>query len=84
MFNAKVYISLKEGVADPQGATIKHALDSLGFKGVNEVKTGKYFQIELNIKNKREAEKQIEDMCKKILVNPVIEKYEYEIEEIKR
>lgn len=82
MFRVKIYIRLKEGVADPQGATIKHALDSLGYQGITKVKTGKYLQIQLNIE-KEKIEQQIGDMCKKILVNPVIEDYEYEIEETK-
>jgi len=83
MFKVKIYISLKEGVADPQGATIKHALDSLGYEGVGGVKTGKYFQIEMNVEDKKEVREQIEDMCRKILVNPVIENYEYKVEEVK-
>lgn len=83
MLKVNIYISLKEGVADPQGATIKHALDSLGYQGVGRVRTGKYFQIELDIVDKKRARAQIEDMCKKILVNPVIENFEYRIEEIK-
>ncbi len=83
MFKIKIYIRLKEGVADPQGATIKHALDSLGYLGITKVKTGKYLQIQLNTQEKKKIKEQIEDMCKKILVNPVIEDYEYEIEEIK-
>ena len=83
MFKVKIYISLKEGVADPQGATIKHALDSLGYEGVGQVRTGKYLRIELNIKEKEKLKEQIEDMCRKILVNPVIEKYEYVVEEIR-
>jgi len=83
MFKIKIYIRLKEGVADPQGETIKHALDSLGYLGITKVKTGKYLQIQLNTQEKKKIKEQIEDMCKKILVNPVIEDYEYEIEEIK-
>ena len=83
MFKVKIYISLKEGIADPQGATIKHALDSLDYEGVGEVRTGKYLRIELNIKEKEKVKEQIEDMCRKILVNPVIEKYEYAVEEIR-
>ena len=83
MFRVKIYVTLKEGVADPQGATIKHAIDSLGYEGVDRVKTGKYFQIEVNMHDKNKVREQIEDMCQKILVNPVIENYEYQIEEIK-
>ena len=83
MFKVHIYISLKEGVADPQGATIKHALDSLSYDGVGQVRTGKYLRIELNIKEKEKVKEQSEDMCRKILVNPVIEKYEYVVEEIR-
>jgi len=83
VIRVKIYINLKEGVADPQGATIKHALDSLGYKGVSRVRTGKYLQIELGIEDREKVKKEIEDMCRKILVNPVIENYEYEIEEVK-
>ena len=83
MVMVKIYIRLKEGVADPQGVTIKDALDSLGYQGITKVKTGKYLQIQLNIQEKKKIKQQIEDMCKKILVNPVIEDYKYEIEEIK-
>ncbi|MCD6406332.1 phosphoribosylformylglycinamidine synthase subunit PurS, partial [Candidatus Aerophobetes bacterium] len=58
-------------------------LDSLGYKGVKKVKTGKYLQVELEINDKERVKEEIEDMCKKILVNPVIENYTYKIEEIK-
>lgn len=81
MPTVKIYISLKKGVADPQGATIKHALESLGYEGVEKVKTGKYFQIELNIEDKKKIKRQVEDMCEKILVNPVIENFKYQVEE---
>jgi len=83
MFKIKIYISLKEGVADPQGATIKHALDSLGYQGVERVRVGKYLELKLNLQDGKKIEEQIEDMCKKILVNPVIENFEYKIEKIK-
>lgn len=83
MFRVKIYISLKEGVADPQGATIQHALDSLGYQGVEKVRVGKYLELKLNLQDGKKIGEQIEDMCKKILVNPVIEDFEYSIEEIK-
>lgn len=83
MFKVKIYISLKEGVADPQGITIKNALDSLGYSGIERVRYGKYLQVYLKNSDKKKLQKKIDDMCKKILVNPVIESYEYEIEEVK-
>jgi len=64
MFKIKIYISLKEGVADPQGATIKHALDSLGYQGVERVRVGKYLELKLNLQDGKKIEEQIEDMCK--------------------
>lgn len=79
MFKVKIYISLKEGVADPQGITIKNALNSLGYQGVGKVRMGKYLQLKLNVKDEKEARREIEDMCRKLLVNPVIENYDYEI-----
>ena len=83
MFKVKIYISLKEGVADPQGITIKNALNSLGYQGVGKVRMGKYLQLKLNVKDEKEARREIEDMCRKLLVNPVIENYDYEIKEEK-
>jgi len=82
MFKVKIYISLKEGVADPQGITIKNALNSLGYQGVGKVRMGKYLQLKLNVKDEKEARREIEDMCRKLLVNPVIENYTYEIQDI--
>lgn len=81
MFQAKIFITLKEGVADPQGITIKGALESLGYEGIASVRLGKYMRMQLNTKNRKKAEKDIEEMCQKLLANPVIENYRYEIEE---
>ncbi len=77
---AKIYITLKKSVLDPQGNTVRHALNSLGFKEVEDVRLGKYMEIKLNSKIKTSIENQIRKMCDKVLVNPVIEEYTYEIE----
>ncbi len=77
----KIFITLKNGVVDPQGITIKGALESLGYQGITNIRLGKYIQMELNTKDRREAEKDIEEMCGKLLANPVIENYKYEISE---
>ena len=82
MFKVHINVSLKQGVADPQGITVKHALDSLGYQGVHGVAMGKYIQLELDNKNKENIAKTVEDMCAKILVNPVIEQFTFHIEEI--
>ncbi len=76
----KIFITLKNGVVDPQGITIKGALKSLGYEGIANVRLGKYIQMELNSKSREEVEKDIEGMCDKLLANPVIENYRYEIE----
>ena len=81
MFEAKIYITFKEGVVDPQGITIKGALESLGYKGISNVRMGKYIQMKLNTQDKEKAESDLEKMCAKLLANPVIEDYRYEIEE---
>jgi phosphoribosylformylglycinamidine synthase len=81
MFNAKVTVRLKKGLLDPQGTAIGGALKSLGYSQVKEVKVGKFIEIMLDAKNKAEAAKKTEEMCKKLLANPVIEVYSYEIEE---
>ncbi|MEW6685389.1 MAG: phosphoribosylformylglycinamidine synthase subunit PurS [Candidatus Edwardsbacteria bacterium] len=79
MFIANIYITLKEGVFDPQGTIIKHSLETLGFKEVSEVRMGKFVRLRLNHQNKEEAKKEVEQICKKVLTNPVIETYRFEI-----
>lgn len=71
---ADVYIELKEGVADPEGEATKKALRLLGFN-VKSVSTRKVFRIELDAKNREEAEKKIAEMCERLLANPVIQRY---------
>ncbi len=78
--NAKVYVTLKKGVLDPQGKTVKHALDNLGFKGVKDVRIGKYMEVTLEEGTADEAEKVVTSMCEKLLANTVIEDYRVEVE----
>jgi phosphoribosylformylglycinamidine synthase len=70
-----VVITLKKDVLDPQGKVIHQTLDGMGFSDVKEVRQGKYFEIELNETNKEKAEKIIREICKKLLINAVIEDY---------
>ena len=77
--NAKVYITLKPGLLDAQGKTVKNALDALGFKGVKDVQMGKYIEIELNHGSAESAKREVERMCKKLLANPVVERYRIEL-----
>ena len=76
---AKVHVTLKSGVLDPQGKAVGHALASLGFGGVGEVRQGKYIDIELTETDAQAARASVEDMCKKLLANTVIENYAVEI-----
>ncbi len=77
---ARVHITLKNGVLDPQGKAIQHALDALGFDGVDDVRQGKYIEIDLNETDRAKAEANVEEMCKKLLANMVIENYSIDID----
>ena len=75
---AKIYITLKKDVLDPQGSVIANSLKSLGFNGIENVRQGKYIEIKLNTKNKDTAIKQLNEMCERLLANLVIEDYKVE------
>jgi phosphoribosylformylglycinamidine synthase len=83
MYRAKIYISLKKSVMDPQGATVQHALETLGYEGVENVRMGKYVEMDIFKEKREDAEKQVDEMCDKLLANPVIEKYSFEMEVLK-
>jgi len=82
MYLAKIYITLKPTVNDPQGLTIKGALHQLGFTLVEDVRAGKYMEIRINEDDNSKATKQVNEMCQKLLANPIIEKYRFEMERI--
>ena len=71
----KIIVTLKNGVLDPQGKAIQQTLRGMNFSNVNEVRQGKYFDIEVNEKNDAKAKSQVEEMCKKLLANLVIEDF---------
>jgi len=77
---AKIIITPKKAVVDPQGKTVQSALAHMGYKGVGAVHVGKYLEIDLTGTDKETARKQIDDACHRILSNPVIEDYRFEIE----
>ncbi len=83
MYLSKVYITLKPTVNDPQGLTIKGALHTLGFASVQDVRAGKYIEIKIAEKDGEKARSKMQDMCKKLLANPVIENFRFELEPIK-
>ena len=82
MFLARVYVTLKPTVNDPQGRTVLGGLKSLGFASVAEVRAGKYLEIKVQESERKQAEAQVEEMCDKLLANPVIEEYRFELEEV--
>jgi phosphoribosylformylglycinamidine synthase len=77
---AKIFVTLKEGVLDPQGKAIQGALGNLNFSGINEVRQGKFIEIDLDENDSSKAEKSLKDMCEKLLANTVIEDYRFELE----
>ena len=81
MLRAKVVVTLKGGVSDPQGFAVREALASMRYGAVKDVRVGKYFEIALDGVSREEAKKQLDDMSHKLLSNPVIEDYRFEIEE---
>lgn len=81
MLTAKIYVTLKSGVLDAQGDTVKSALETLGFRGVEDVRVGKFLVITLDGSTREQATAQVDEMCKRLLANPVIENYSFELEE---
>ncbi len=71
----KIIVTLKKSVLDPQGTVIQQALNGMGFNNVNEVRQGKFFEIDINEKDQNKAEEKANEMCKKLLANLVIEDY---------
>ncbi len=77
----KIFVRLKEGVLDPQGKAVERSLHSLGYQEVRDVRVGKYIEISLDAPSRPAAEAKIREMCDKLLANPVIEDYRFEIQE---
>jgi phosphoribosylformylglycinamidine synthase PurS subunit len=83
MYLAKIYVTLKTTVNDPQGLTVKGGLHTLGFDNVQSVRIGKYMEVRLGETDGSKAKEQVREMCRKLLANPVIEDFRFELEEIK-
>lgn len=82
MFLARVYVTLKPSVNDPQGNTIKSGLQTLGFEGVQQVRAGKYLEVQLDAPGRAQAEASVTEMCRQLLANLVIEDFRFEVEEV--
>lgn len=79
---AKIHVTLKEGVLDPQGVAVANSLHTLDYNEVEEVRVGKFTTVTLEADNIDQAEKRVDEMCDKLLANPVIEEYSFVIEEV--
>lgn len=84
MFLAKIKVVLKQSILDPQGQTILHALENLGYNSVKELRVGKYIELKLNEDDDEVASKLVNEICDKLLANPVMENYFFEIEKVDR
>jgi phosphoribosylformylglycinamidine synthase len=81
MYKVKVYVTLRESVLDPQGKAVKNSLNSLNYKEIADVRIGKYMELTIE-KSDRNIDDVVNEVCSKLLANPVIEDYRYEVEEV--
>lgn len=81
MFKANIYVTLKEGVLDPQGDAVRKSLHVLNYQGVNEVRIGKFIEVWLEAGDQATAQRELQEMSDKLLANPVIEKFRVEMVE---
>lgn len=82
MLRANIYVTLKEVILDPQGKAVKGALTSLGYGQVEDVRVGKYLVVTLKYDDREKAEQEVREMCQKLLANPVIEDFTFELQEV--
>ena len=82
MLEAQIHVTLKHSVLDPQGDTVKGALATLGFPGVEDCRVGKFLVLRLTERDLVKAKSQVDEMCRKLLANPVIEDYVFQIHEV--
>jgi phosphoribosylformylglycinamidine synthase len=80
MTRVEVFIQLKPGLLDPQGETLTHALESLGHEGVSELRVGKWITFRMDESDRAAVEREVEEMCERLLANPVIESFEYRLD----
>ena len=81
MYQARIYITLKTTVNDPQGVTVLSSLHRLGFKNAGDVRVGKYLLVNVDETDRAKAESSVTEMCHKLLANPIIEEFRFELEE---
>ena len=79
MYKAQIKVTLRKSILDPQGKTIEHSIQSLGYKNVKDTRIGKYVELKLEVSSEDEAKKITQEVCSKLLANPVMEDYEFSI-----
>ena len=82
MFLSKIKITVRPSILDPQGKAVEHAITTLGVNGVQDVRMGKYIEFRVERDSEADAEKATEEVCKKLLANPIMEDYQFEIQEV--
>jgi phosphoribosylformylglycinamidine synthase PurS subunit len=81
LFKAEIKITLRKSILDPQGKTVEHSILSLGYNNIKNTRIGKYIELTIDAADKQEAKKITDEICKKILANPVMEDYSFELKE---
>lgn len=81
MWQAKIVVTLKKGVLDPQGDVVRRSLETMGYQGIEDVRVGKFMLVKLDSASREEAWQQVDEICQKLLANPVIEEYDFELTE---
>jgi len=84
LFQANIKVMLKKGVLDPEGKAVQNSLATMGYDDVKDVRVGKYMTLNIETGIKDEAEKKVKEMCERLLANPVIEDYDYELVEVSK
>jgi phosphoribosylformylglycinamidine synthase len=83
MFKAKVIIKRRPSILDPQGRAVEKGAELLGLTNIKDTRIGKYIEFNVDAENKFDAEKEVNDYCKKLLANPIMDDYEFSLEEVK-
>jgi phosphoribosylformylglycinamidine synthase len=81
VFKSKIKVTLRKSILDPQGKTVEHSIQSLGYRNILSTRIGKYIELKIDANDEKEAERITDEVCRKLLANPVMEDYEFEINE---
>lgn len=79
MYSAKIKVTLRKSILDPQGKAVEHSMQSLGYKNILDTRIGKYVELKIDAPNEEEAKRITNEVCEKLLANPVMEDYEFEV-----